>query len=743
MASELRQRNVASKKKSSAQLRGPDASSSPKPSAPDRVKQRDRCYRLANLALTVLAFATRFYIINHPDQVVFDEVHFGKFASYYLERTYYFDLHPPFAKMLIAFVGYLVNYNGAFKFDSIGDSYIDNNVPYIAYRSLSAVLGSITVPIVFKTLQESGYSVWACSLGASLVLFDNAHIAETRLILLDATLIVSVALSLLCYVKFSKQRKNPFSFKWWAWLLATGVSLSCVISTKYVGTFTFMTIGSAVCIDLWNLLDYRAGLTMKRFLQHFFARAFSLIVLPLGIFLFWFWVHFAILTQSGPGDSFMSPEFQETLGDNILTRDARQVNYYDTITLKNKHANALLHSHEARYPLRYDDGRISSQGQQVTGYGTPDVNNDWQILPEVEFPEDDRVGHPVFGGNKIRLRHVKTNTMLLTHDVASPTYPTNQEFTTVSMELAEGERYNDTLFEIAMKKNARDIIKTKAGQFRLVHSNINLWTPGKRLPEWGFGQFEINGNKNVQDPANWWFIDEITDLTDPERLNYVPKEPKKLPFLTKYLELQAIMFAQNNALTSSHPYASEPITWPFLVRGVSFWTNNENRSQIYFVGNFVGWWLEISLIAVIVGVMAADQLTQRRNVQALNRTARSKLYNSLGFLLVGWACHYFPFFLMGRQKFLHHYLPAHLIAAVLAGGIFDFIFGEFDDGPVAARRSGRPYRNTKIIVAFSVIMVLLVSCYVYYAPLTYGDPGLTVEQVNARELMNIELHFAK
>lgn len=32
--------------------------------------------------ITALAFFTRFYKLNHPNEVVFDEVHFGKFASY-------------------------------------------------------------------------------------------------------------------------------------------------------------------------------------------------------------------------------------------------------------------------------------------------------------------------------------------------------------------------------------------------------------------------------------------------------------------------------------------------------------------------------------------------------------------------------------------------------------------------------------------------------------------------------------
>ncbi len=35
-------------------------------------------YKLALAAITLLAFATRFWGIGHPDQVVFDEVHFGK-----------------------------------------------------------------------------------------------------------------------------------------------------------------------------------------------------------------------------------------------------------------------------------------------------------------------------------------------------------------------------------------------------------------------------------------------------------------------------------------------------------------------------------------------------------------------------------------------------------------------------------------------------------------------------------------
>jgi dolichyl-phosphate-mannose-protein mannosyltransferase len=35
-------------------------------------------YKVALVIITLMAFATRFWGIGHPDQVVFDEVHFGK-----------------------------------------------------------------------------------------------------------------------------------------------------------------------------------------------------------------------------------------------------------------------------------------------------------------------------------------------------------------------------------------------------------------------------------------------------------------------------------------------------------------------------------------------------------------------------------------------------------------------------------------------------------------------------------------
>jgi dolichyl-phosphate-mannose-protein mannosyltransferase len=706
---------------------------------------------------------------------------FLQFASYYLERTYFFDVHPPFGKLLFALMGWFVGYDGRFHFENIGDSYITNKVPYVAFRALPALLGALTIPVVFDIMWESGYTLPACILSACLVLFDNAHIGQTRLILLDATLVFAMACSLLCYIKFYKLRHEPFGRKWWKWLLLTGFALSCVISTKYVGVFSFVTIGSAVAIDLWSLLDVnrrQGALSLPEFGKHFMARAVGLIIVPFFFYLFWFQVHFAILYKSGPGDDFMSPEFQETLSDNAMTANAVTINYYDSIQLKHKETHGYLHSHPDKYPLRYDDGRVSSQGQQVTGYPYADANNHWQIIP---LNDDKIMGHPVKNNELIRLRHVITDSMLLSHDVASPYYPTNQEFTTVSVEEAYGDRLNDTLFELRIEAGkSNQEFKSLSGQFKLIHnpSKVAMWTHTTPLPDWAYKQQEINGNKNLGQSSNIWFVDEIPSIPEgSERLVREERKVKSVPFLKKWFELQRAMFFHNNALTASHPYASEPFVWPFLLRGVSFWTQNDTRQQIYFLGNPLGWWLASSLLAVYAGILAADQLSLRRGVDALDDRkspnfcydvmlmflgSRSRLYNSTGFFFLAWATHYLPFYLMGRQLFLHHYLPAHLASCLVTGALLEFIFNVepvLDDalmvkpgkkGVTTGPRKHLPARE-KLAgqnlltswAAVGVVMAIVLGGWYYFLPLTYGYPGLSVEQVNARKWLGYDLHFAK
>lgn len=210
-------------------------------------------------------------------------------------------MHPPFAKLLFGFAGWFVGFDGNFNFENIGDNYTENHVPYVGMRALPAILGSLTIPVVYGIMKESGYGNVIAAFSASIVLFgaynlsvvcgwlstlpfcraDNAHVAQSRLILLDATLIFFLSLTMYSYIRFRKLRYSyvqPFpSFKprrspplraftpeWWGWLIATGIFMACTWGSKVNGVLAVFAIGIAVLVDLWDLLDIRKNPSMVR-----------------------------------------------------------------------------------------------------------------------------------------------------------------------------------------------------------------------------------------------------------------------------------------------------------------------------------------------------------------------------------------------------------------------------------------------------------------------------------------------
>lgn len=92
--------------------------------------------------------------------------------------------------------------------------------------------------------------------------------------------------------------------------------------------------------------------------------------------------------------------------------------------------------------------------------------------------------------------------------------------------------------------------------------------------------------------------------------------------------------------------------------------------------------------------------------------------------------HYLPFFLMGRQLFIHHYLPSHLASALVSGAVLSFIFSETVNYPISVRGPHtRPKPETKAdlglrtVVIVGVFALLMFGMFAYIAPLTYGTPG--------------------
>lgn len=370
------------------------------------------------VAITLLAAFVRLWKLSVPSSVVFDEVHFGGFARKYIKQTFFMDVHPPLAKLLITLAALVGRFDGDFDFKDIGKDYLAPGVPYVTMRTLPALMGVGVIPIAYLTLRALGCSRSTCSLGAILVTFENALATQSRLILLDSPLVLFTAATTLVWVKFSNERR-VFGRRWWIYLGLTGLGLGAVVSCKWVGLFTIATIGLCTISQLWVLLG-DLSVPPRVWMRHLFARALCLIVLPMAFYMAMFQIHFLVLNRSGEGDGFMSSEFQHTLIGHGMEDTFADVALGSTISIKHVNTQGgYLHSHAHVYPG-------GSNQQQITLYPHRDENNLWRIVNASAeagpsgYDWDHLPLQWVEDGMKVRLEHTSTEKRLHSHDVRPP-----------------------------------------------------------------------------------------------------------------------------------------------------------------------------------------------------------------------------------------------------------------------------------------------------------------------------------
>lgn len=156
---------------------------------------------------------------------------------------------------------------------------------------------------------------------------------------------------------------------------------------------------------------------------------------------------------------------------------------------------------------------------------------------------------------------------------------------------------------------------------------------------------------------------------------------------------------------------------------LSFWV--KDHRQIYLIGNPIIWWLSSLSILAFAGVRVLLILrakrsyqdftnckshfasSQRNHADAYGAAATVVFYDRVcTFFAAGWALHYFPFFIMGRQLFLHHYFPALYFSILMLGAVFDL-----------ATSKMKP--KTRLQVA-GVILLLSLWSWQHWAPLAYA-----------------------
>ncbi len=251
--------------------------------------------------LLALSLIVHFLYFGHPRQIVFDEVHFGKFVSGYYTHEYYFDIHPPLGKLIIAGFGKLFDFKPEFSFGEIGEEFPDNT--YKALRFLPSLAATLLPLVIYLLALELGFSRLGAFATGILIIFENALVTQSRYILLDAFLLLFGFTALLFYFRYRNGKS-------WKNLIGVGIGAGLAISIKWTG-LTFLAL--PILLELYDFIKTR------NIIPDLSKKIGTLLLTPLLLYMAVFAIHFSLLYKTGPGDAFMTSGFQSTLeGSNAV-----------------------------------------------------------------------------------------------------------------------------------------------------------------------------------------------------------------------------------------------------------------------------------------------------------------------------------------------------------------------------------------------------------------------------------------
>lgn len=657
------------------------------------------------LLLTALATFVRLYRINDSKSVVWDEAHFGKFGSFYLKNEFYFDVHPPLGKLLVALSGYIAGFKGNFKFES-GNSF-PNDCNYIFMRAFNSMFGILCTPLTYKTAMLMGYSqltVWFITLQ---VTFEMISLILSRFILLDSMLLFFTVQCFYCLVHIHRLRMENklISLSGVKWLLLAGFSIGCVCSIKWVGILVTALIGLYIIYDLliktYQLTSVKYPILVSKYLTHWIMRIIALIMVPFIIYIVCFKIHFALLTKSGTGDGSVSSLLQASLKGSKIQHGPRSVGYGSLVTLRSQGLSPnLLHSHPHLYPE-------GSQQRQITTYGFKDNNNEFLIEFDLETglknhfatlasdenttTEYDRLVHD---GDTVRLIHNNGNCLLHSHKIPSFILKSHYEVSCYAT-LENSDSKDEWVIETQYHEKSpspdfqdEDIneIHPISTNFRLRHKVLGCYlaTTGQAYPAWGFQQGEVTCKNSflTNDKNTWWNIeDHVNEYLPKPTKKYVPPKPK---FWKELLLLNYGMMASNNALIPDtnkfDKLSSEWWEWPILNSGLRMCSWSHSAVKFFLIGNpFVTWFSTFNIGVIIIHFMVLLWRWQRQKLiynsvfdERLNQLIIQAIVPFLGYGL-----HYLPFILMGRVTYLHHYAPALYFAIFISGYVMEtFVYNK-------------------------------------------------------------------
>ena len=238
--------------------------------------------------LTVVSFGVHFWIIQYPDHVIFDEVHFGNFTNWYTKSKFFFDIHPPLGKMIMFLLANLSEYDGEIEFaGTYGHPYSTES--YLCIRLVPPFFGALCVPLIYLCVRFASFSSSAAVASSVIILFDTSMVCEHRFILSDGMLHFFSALHL-CILSYSLSIKR-YTNKFRIWTIISGLSLGAACTCKNTA-WGLMALNAFIhIVELY--LEYRE--INLGYIIELMIRGFTLLGCVLLVYIGSFCVHFVLL----------------------------------------------------------------------------------------------------------------------------------------------------------------------------------------------------------------------------------------------------------------------------------------------------------------------------------------------------------------------------------------------------------------------------------------------------------------
>lgn len=240
--------------------------------------------------ILTIAILTRVIGVSKFNKVLFDEAHFGKFVSGYINGVRFFDIHPPLAKFIMTLYALLCGYKGDFVYD-FDAKYPDKK--YIYFRTFSAVFGSLPAPTISACLMVLGCSDFCSFTAGFLYATEFISITQSRIFVTDSILYFFITLSIL--TTFMLQRNGI------KYVIINALCIACAISVKFTAASLLVFTAAFNFVILYKRQHWFINLGFRGII-YLYINASFLYAMTL--------IHILATPKEGYGDLYNVPNFR-------------------------------------------------------------------------------------------------------------------------------------------------------------------------------------------------------------------------------------------------------------------------------------------------------------------------------------------------------------------------------------------------------------------------------------------------